>query len=98
MGHREHSSRIEYSPLEVMKTNTPYQNGLKLKSKRKQSKKYAKATTFSTTEKCPRSIKRRPKSSRLFVGKKAVQRPTSKYRSDFYPENKVMRCDSTLEN
>ena len=46
-------------------------------------------TPVKETEKCPRSIKRRPQSSQLFKVSKRAGTSKTKYRSDFYPENRV---------
>jgi len=44
---------------------------------------------FTGTEKISRSIKTRPKSSRQFLVKKSKNQSSTKYRSDFFPKNKV---------
>lgn len=73
------SDRSYYKP----KMNTQRGKISHGRQKRDVSKSLLKAT-----EKCPRSIKRRPKSSKLFLINKA-KKSTPIYRSDFYPENKV---------
>jgi len=84
----------DYSSIQVLSCQRGYLDFHKPEvrtTKSKTSKKTKQKPHLNGTEKCPRSIKRRPKSSRLFMGKKNIQRPVSKYRSDYYPENKVNR-------
>jgi hypothetical protein len=98
---RPKTSRPSSRPINITTIQTPidalnsdrgyYVPGFQTQmvTKNEEKKQSCSKSSANGTEKCPRSIQRRPKSSRQFLVGNAIQKNLTKYRSDYFPQNKV---------